>query len=410
MAFLAIQCPSCASTDVTLRGGGNYECNHCSTSFVRKQQPQAPPPPPQPRPLNVPVNSYGPQVHAPTVAPVQVQVTAPRRTGCMSAVIMLFAFGVPLVGAGASFWQSHRATQAGQTAAAEAMARVTGTPTKPKPPTQVVLRTSRSTLTAPSEPSKEPDEPTSDAPDSQPNAAGEGTSLDMYQELKGCSCRAKVGPVNLHLRAAGGGTTVTASGTRSTMKLSFAAKAGSGTPFTLPTTSKTAPATEYTRGRFPLGMGCAGDTLVIAAERSVTAWSLGTRTAQWTQTLPQTYGNVRPSETPSLDCKSLSVSGGAVSVRAGGKTIRLDLKSGELEDSKGGSKPNSGSRKPLPTEPKAPDPAPAPDEPTPEPADSKPTPPESDPKTDPEDGKKKKGKKKKGKKKKGKKKKGKKKP
>lgn len=314
----------------------------------------------------------------------------------MYAIIMLASFGVPLVGVGASFWQSRQATQASQTAAATATARATAA-TKPESPTQVVPRTSRSALTAPTTPSAKAGEPTLDAADSQAKPAGEGTSLDGFQKLKGCSCRAKAGSVGLHLRAQGGGTSISAAGTRSTMNLSFAAKVGGGTPFTLPTTSKTAPANQYTRGRFPLGMGCDGDTLVIATERSVTAWSLSNRTAEWTQTLPESYGNVRPSDTPSLDCKSLSVSGGAVSIRAGGKTTRLDLESGEPASSKGGSKASS---KPTPTEPKQPDSQPKP-EPKPEPkaSDNKAAPPTPEPKTAPQ-GDAKKKKKKKGKKKK----------
>ncbi len=326
----------------------------------------------------------------------------------MSAVIMLFAFGVPLVGAGVSFWQSHQATQASQRAASDAMARATGSTKKPEAPTQVVPRTSRSALTAPTSPSAEADKPTTDADDSQANSAGEGTSLDTFQKLKGCSCRAKAGTVELHLRASGGGTRITSSGTRHTMELAFAAKAGSGTPFTLPTTSKTAPANEYTRGRFPLGMGCDGDTLVIATERSVTAWSLSDRTAEWTQTLPDSYGNVRPNETPSLDCKSLNVGSGAVSVRAGGKTVRLDLETGEPVSSKGGTKgttkPSSGSEKPSPP-PTQPDTEPAPAKPKPAdakpaPADTKPKPPKPEPEPAPETDTAKKKKKKKGKKKK----------
>ena len=337
--------------------------------------------------------------------------------GCMYVVIMLVSFGVPLIGVGASFWQSRQANQASQNAAAEALARVTGaTNNKPESPTQVVPRTSRSALTAPSAPSAEAGEPTIDAADSQAKPAGEGTSLDGFQKLKGCSCRAKAGAVELHLRASSGGTSITSSGTRHTMQLSFAAKAGSGTPFTLPTTSKTAPANEYTRGRFPLGMGCDDDTLVIATERSVTGWSISKRTAEWTQTLPASYGDVRPSDTPSLDCKSLSVGSGAVSVRAGGKTVRLDLESGEPASSKGSSKSSSASSKPSPS-PTQPDsnptpPKPKPDpkpEPKPEPKpDAKPAP-DTKPAPEPKPDAKKPGKKKKGKKKKGKKKKGKKK-
>ncbi len=322
----------------------------------------------------------------------------------MSAIIMLFAFGLPLAGAGVSFWQSHQASQATQTATT---ARAT-VAKKPDSPTQLVPRTSRSALTAPSAPSAEAGEPTIDASDAQAKPAGEGTSLDTYQKLKGCSCRAMAGAVELHLRAASGGTTITGSGTHRTMELSFAAKAGSGPPFTLPTTSRTAPADTYKMGRFPLGMGCDGDTLVIAAERSVTAWSLSKRTAEWTQPLPESYGAVRPSDPPALDCKSLSVGGGTVSVRAGGETVRLDLESGEPAGRKRGSKPSSSSSKPTPSEPKPPDSKPAaPDpKPDPKPSDSKPTPPkpEPGPRTDPKRGKKKKGKKKKGKKKKGKKK------
>jgi len=322
----------------------------------------------------------------------------------MYVVIMLVSFGVPLIGVGASLWQSRQATQASQNAAAEAVARVTGATKKPESPTQVVPRTSRSALTAPS---AKADEPTIDAADSQAKPAGEGTSLDTFQKLKGCSCRAKAGAVELHLRASSGGTTITGSGTRHTMQLAFAAKAGSGTPFTLPTTSKTAPANEYTRGRFPLGMGCAGDTLVIATERSVTGWSISDRTAEWTQTLPASYGDVSPSDTPSLDCKSLSVSGGAVSVRAGGKTVRLDLETGKPASSKGSSKSSSGSSKPSPA-PTQPDSAPTPAKPKPadtkpadtKPAQPKPAPPKPEPApaTDAKKKKKKKGKKKKRKK------------
>ena len=316
----------------------------------------------------------------------------------MYVVIMLVSFGVPLIGVGASFWQSRQATQASQNAAAQAVARVTGATKTPEAPTQVVPRTSRSALTAPSAPSADAGEPTTDPADSPARPAGEGTSLDGFQKLKGCSCRAKAGPVELHLRASSGGTIITGSGTRRAVQLSFAAKAGGGTPFTLPTTSETAPANEYTRGRFPLGMGCGGDTLVIATEDSVTGWSLSKRTAQWTQTLPGSYGDVRPGDTPSLDCKSLSVGGGAVTVRAGGKTVRLDLESGEPASNKGSSKPSSSSSKPSPA-PTPPDSDPTPAEP--KPADTKPKPkpaPEPEPETDAK--KKKAKKKKKGKKKK----------
>ncbi len=306
-----------------------------------------------------------------------MQIVAPRRSGCAWAVTMLFAFAVPLAGAGITFWQTQQATRASQTAAtANTIAAATGPKSTPEAPTQLVPRTSRSALTAPK---LEPEEPTVEASDSPSAVAGEGTSLDGFQKLQGCSCRAKAGAVELHLRAEAGGTTITSAGTRSTVRFTFAAKAGSTTPFNLPATSATAPAREYTKGRFPLGMGCDGDTLVLAAERSVTAWSLSERTARWTQTLPESYGDVNPSDTPSLDCKSLSVSGGTVSVQAGGKTVRLDLGSGEPTSSKSASKPSAGGSTPSPSEPKKPDPAPTPSEPKPAPSDSKPAPPKPEP-------------------------------
>ncbi len=395
MAFIAIQCPSCSSTDVTLRGGANYQCNHCNTAFIRNLPPQAPPQaPPPPRQLKVPVNSYGPQAQ-PTIAPLPVQQapTVRFRWGWW-LFIMLFAFGGPLIGAVVNFMRVGDASQAATKAMNDAL-EATKTPEVPKAPTQVVPRRPSANLGSGAAPTDEEVEVDA-APEELPVEKGEGTSLDGYQRLQGCSCETGTGNVDLYTRHDGGGTTITSAGTTRTMSLSFALKVGNSTPFTLPVGESTAPASSFEQGRFPLGIGCEDDTVVIATENTLTGWSIEDRSARWSTALPSSFGAVEPSDKPGIDCKSVTVKNGVASVRVGGKTVKASLDSGM---------PPGGSAKPEPRADKPeskPDPKPEPEpEPEAKPKDSTPAPPKPDPSPEPaSDSKKKKKKKKKGKKKK----------
>lgn len=362
----------------------------------------------------MPVNSYGPQAQ-PTVAPQPVhQAPTVRFRWGWWLFIMLFAFGGPLIGAIVNFMQVNDASQAATKAMNDAL-QATQTPQTPKAPTQVVPRKSNANLGGRPDAADDDDLEVEADPKSLPVEKGEGTSLDGFQRLQGCSCRTSAGNVDLYTRHDGGGTLITSGGTTRTMSLSFALKVGNSTPFTLPLNEGTAPPSRLAQGRFPLGIGCEDDTVVVATKNKLTGWSIEDRSARWTTDLPSSFGAVKPSDKPSIDCKSLTVKSGVASVRAGGKTVKVALDDGKPNanaDSKPAPKAES---KPAPKPEPQPDPKPEPDptpdsksDPKPEPKDSTPAPPKPDPTPEPaSDGKKKKkkGKKKKGKKKKGKKKK-----
>lgn len=238
-----------------------------------------------------------------------------------------------------------------------------------------------------------------------PPPHGDATSLDQFQRLEGCSCRATAGSVDLFTRHEGSGTSITSAGTRQTMSLAFALKVGNQPPFTLPIDRGTAPPSSIEQGRFPLGMGCDEDTVVIATEQKVTGWSLEDRTERWTVDLRSSFGAVKAGDEPALDCKSISVRNGVASVRAGGKTLKVSLGTGEPPNAPPERKPEV---EPSPPKDPKPDVEPSrgqPPEPTPD-AEPKPAPEEDDAKAEQKKSKKK-GKRKKGKRKKGKKKKGK---
>ncbi len=376
-----------------MRGGGHYECNHCSTTFVNQAQPPAPPPAPS-RQLKAPVvNSYGPQTYgAPTVTVVHHAAPASRFRWGWWLFMMLFAFGAPAIGAVVTFLQSAEATK---TAKASSTAVTSTSPKTPTSSPQVQPRRPGASTSNPS-PSSDDDaeaEAEAESKTSDDQARGEGTSLDEFMALKGCSCRAKSGPVDLHTRYDGGDTTITGSGTTRSMQLSFAVKTTGQTPFTLPLAADTAPASSYPMGRFPLGVGCEGDTLVIASGRSLTAWSLSDRKAVWTRALPSSFGDVQPADKPAIDCKSVSVRGGTASLRVGGKSVKARLSDGETP----GATPSRSKSAPNPEV--KPEPAPEPEsDPKPD-ASPKPSPAPTPEDTPTKAGKKKK-KKKKGKKKK----------
>ena len=374
---------------------------------MRKDQPHAPPPPPPPppRPLSTPINSYGPPPQ-PTIAPQPVQQvpTAGFRWG-LWLFIMFMAFGVPLFVGGLTFMQVNETTEA----AARAFEAATQPTGKPKGTEQVVPRQS----------SANQGDGRSEADAAQPEKPrGEGTSLEGFQRLQGCTCSTTAGNVDLYTRHEGGGTTITASGTTRTMALSFALKVGNTTPFTLPLSPDTSPASQFTQGSFPLGMGCDDETVVIATERRLSGWSIEDRSERWTVPLPESFGEVEPGEKGGIDCQSLSVRDGVATIELGSNTVKAKLASGETS-SAAQSKPARANTEPEPEA--APKPAPQPKtppkpdpkpEPDPAPQDAKPTPqptpkptPDPQPDVNPQSDEKKKSKKKKGKKKKGKKKK-----
>ncbi len=383
--FIAIQCPQCSSTDVTLRGGGHYQCNHCSTTFVN--QAARPSAPPERRQLKAPVvNSYGPQNHAPVT--VHHAAPAARFRWGWWLFMMLFTLGAPAIGGIITYLQSAKATQTAAQTATKVVS--TNTPTIATAPSQV--QPHRSDAKTPY--AKAAADVDASPDDSEDSASAESTSLDGFQALRGCSCRAKSGTVDLHTRYDGGSTTITTTGTTRSMGLSFAVEVQGRTPFSLPLTSTTAPAKRYPMGRFPLGVGCSGDTLVIASGRALTAWSLTDRKALWTQELPASFGDVRPADAPAIDCKSLSVRGDVASVRVGGQTVAARLADGEPPSSK---RPKVEPEPAPPPKPDAPKPSPTPDT-TPKPSPAPDATPKPVPEPSPDDAAPSKGKKKKKKK------------
>jgi outer membrane biosynthesis protein TonB len=378
--FIQIQCPSCASTEVELISPQTYRCRHCSSTFLyRDPRPPAPPPVPPPQP-SVATNHWGP---APQVQPTHVYVaTHGSSAGRWIAwvVVMLVVFGGSGVSAFVAWFNGSRAA----TSTSPTPSTTASTPQAPKPTPLVAAPAQVPTVAAAETP-----KPAEAQAEPEPDVKADAVDLKEYQSLSGCGCRTDVDgdgrkdQLDLYLRA-GSSAVISSQGTDHFVDLSFAVAGEGVEPFALPTTEETAPATRYHAGRFGLGVGCEGDTMVIAALGAVSGWSIAKHELRWTRPLEPAFSRFAEGKA-AVDCKPISVSAGVARVHTegGSKSLRVDTGDEADRTSTRPSSSASSSSKPSPPKPEPkPEPAPAPKaedaKPKPEPrprAKPKPSPP-----------------------------------
>lgn len=295
--FITIRCPSCGSGDVRALEAGRFACGHCQSSFLY---------------------TGGPRL----VRPDGPRPAASAATGGVLVVVVALTL---LVFGGAVFFLFFAAGESsvGPSVARAPAVAVASSPTPiavqpiPRPPTPAV---------AVPEP-----EHTPQVERAAPVEAGPLVISD-YQQLHGCSCAGdnKGARLDLHARAVGKTTTISGDGIRITRELAFALAATGDEPWALATTAETAPAASYDTNGITIGVGCKGDTVVIAAGTVVSAWSRSKRALLWSQPLPGPYGAFgdRPGNDLGLDCKTLRPSKDAITLRAGNRSVKLALADG----------------------------------------------------------------------------------
>lgn len=314
---LAVNCPSCGASVRRPEGSDHTSCPYCrATIDLGRRNP--------PRPSGA--------------AP-------PARTGSAVNVVVTIALFVLLGGGIATFvllpGQPERRTDTPNPAIA------TPAPT-PMPITPPPVVTPPSAAADPS-PATAPDSGLTGgaagvlpaATDPVPEAPPVETPPPRsdYQTLQGCFARTRLpgaergvglATVQLALRVAGAGTTITSVGTVRRFTMDYVLDLPGGETWRLPVTAETAPAAEVATTRFAIAMAAEGDVLVVASQNLVTGWSLTERRIRWSVPL----GGLLPPDGPaaanlSMDCQRLTVQRGVVSIpREGMRPLKVQVVDG----------------------------------------------------------------------------------
>lgn len=168
-------------------------------------------------------------------------------------------------------------------------------------------------------------------PEIQAEVDASPPQLTDFQELRGCSCAKNV--ARLHVQSKGRTTMLSDAGLTITRHLEFAVLADKASLWRMPTTEASAPSVSYTKGDISMGVGCNGDTLVVAAGTSVSAWSLSKHTLLWSHALDAPFGKFADGTTSDMgiDCEPLRPSKDTIAVRAGKRTVKLALTDGAVK-------------------------------------------------------------------------------
>lgn len=292
--FVTIRGPSCGSGDVRALEHGRYACGHCQSSF----------------------RYTGERMSRPVVAVERPQSSGGALVAVVAVVMLVFGGAVFFL-----FFAAADVPASPPTARAEAIAVAAA----PRP---VVVPTPRPV------PVVAPPRPTGIAtpiePEIQAEVDASPPQLDDFQELRGCACARSI--ARLHVQSKGRTTMLSDAGLTTTRHLEFAVVAEATSLWRMPTTEASAPAVSYTKGDISMGVGCNGDTLVIAAGTSVSAWSLSRHTLLWSHTLDAPFGKFADGTTSDMgiDCETLRPSKDTILVRAGKRTVKLALADGAV--------------------------------------------------------------------------------
>ncbi len=313
--FVTIRCPACGSADVRAQAAGRFSCQHCQSSFLYAGTTGGG------SNLNAGSGDLGGQQAVTRSAALLVTV--------VGLVIAVFAVAFFFL-----FFAVGEQVVAVVDATTTAVEQRAGPATVATPSARVVPSHASSAVKPPTSPgvfSRPEITPTPARPPERP-AAPEPVDLADYQRLIGCECSAKSARKIVELRARGTGnaTTISGSGMQVTRGMAFVLAATGEEPWLLPVSDDTAPAARYAVNEFTLGVGCNGDTVVVASGKTLSAWSRATRALLWSQTLPGSFGVYRERPGPDLElrCESLRLAKDVATVRAGGKSVRFALLDG----------------------------------------------------------------------------------
>jgi hypothetical protein len=390
--FLAVRCPGCSSSHVTVMGPDKFRCDHCALVFVYDRRSPPPPARPSPRPAPPPAAAYTP--------PPEV-----RASGSAAGVIVSLIVAGVVASAGAAVFfvvsdlDTHSATITHpETRTEEVSVRVTSQGPLPCEdlaeryrrclvenedhsedearaeiePIRAAVAAALATGNADDEasacaaeleprlerceggggllgrlrPSSGSTKDAADEDDERPSLLGRlrgepeepPPPVDMarFQPLGGCECRASRNRprVELNISPRGSKTVV---GDPDYEYVDYTvfdwALTRDDEPWQLPTTMKTAPPEALPGWRSTMGMTCTDDAIVIASIRYVSAWSLADRRLLWTAELEAPFGDDFAQgrrNSYSLSCRNLTVRNGVVEIPLDRRRrLRLGLADGK---------------------------------------------------------------------------------